>query len=169
MGELDFSKIFGETATSKASFTDENYLNGWGYLGSTPPPYQLFDYLQSLNDKKSKYLYERFNNYLPLTGGIQTNGTQVVEIRDSLTEKTYPIRFNRPTAKPIFVRVDVYDYAEEVWSSNNVNNIKQAIVDYGSQLSFGEDVIVQRLYGPIYSSTQGIGRIEVQMSTDGVS
>ena len=61
MAELDFSKIFGETATSKASFTDENYLNGWGYLGSTPPPYQLFDYLQSLNDKKSKYLYDSIN------------------------------------------------------------------------------------------------------------
>ena len=61
MGELDFSKIFGETATSKASFTDENYINGWGYLGSTPPPYQLFDYLQSLNDKKSKYLYDSLN------------------------------------------------------------------------------------------------------------
>ena len=103
------------------------------------------------------------------SGGIQTNGTQVVEIRDSLTEKTYPIRFNRPTAKPIFVKVDVYDYTEEDWSGNNVNNIKQAIVDYGSQLSFGEDVIVQRFYGPIYSSTKGIGRIEVQMSTDGVT
>ena len=61
MAELDFSKIFGETATSKASFTDENYIKGWGYLGSTPPPYQLFDYLQSLNDKKSKYLYDSIN------------------------------------------------------------------------------------------------------------
>ena len=77
MPELDFSKIFGETATSKASFTDENYINGWGYLGSTPPPYQLFDYLQSLNDKKSKYLYERFNNYLPLTGGTVTGTLDV--------------------------------------------------------------------------------------------
>lgn len=103
------------------------------------------------------------------SGGIQTNGTQVIEIRDNLTKKTYPIRFNRPTAKPIFIKVDVYDYTEEVWISNNVNNIKQAIIDYGSQLSFGEDVIVQRFYGPIYSSTKGIGRIEVQMSTDGVS
>ena len=61
MEEFDFSKIFGETATSKASFTDENYINGWGYLGSTPPPYQLFDYLQGLNDKKSKYLYDSLN------------------------------------------------------------------------------------------------------------
>ena len=101
MAELDFSKIFGETATSKASFTDENYLNGWGYLGSTPPPYQLFDYLQSLNDKKSKYLYDNinenknnllthntassahadirqmFNNYLPLTGGTVTGALNV--------------------------------------------------------------------------------------------
>ena len=61
MEELDFSKIFGETATSKASFTNENYISGWGYLGSTPPPYQLFDYLQGLNDKKSKYLYDSLN------------------------------------------------------------------------------------------------------------
>ena len=103
------------------------------------------------------------------SGGIQTNGTQVIEIQDNLTEKTYPIRFNRPTAKPIFVKVDVYDYAEEDWSNNNVNNIKQAIIDYGGQLLFGEDVIIQRFYGPIYSSTKGIGRIEVQTSTDGVS
>ena len=101
MTELDFSKIFGETAASKASFTDENYLRGWGYLGSTPPPYQLFDYLQSLNDKKSKFLYDslnenknnllahntdtsahadirqRFNSYLPLTGGTVTGTLNV--------------------------------------------------------------------------------------------
>ena len=32
-----------------------------GELGSTPPPYQLFDYLQGLNDKKSKYLYDGLN------------------------------------------------------------------------------------------------------------
>ena len=103
------------------------------------------------------------------SGGIQTNGAKVVEIRDSLTNKTYPIRFNRPTAKPIFVKVDVYDYTEEVWNGNNINNIKQAIIDYGSQLSFGEDVIVQRFYGPIYSSAKGIGRIEAKISTDGVT
>lgn len=107
--------------------------------------------------------------YLTKSGGIQTNGTQVVEIKDNLTTKTYPIRFNRPTTKPIFVKVDVYGYTEEDWSSANVNQIKQAIIDYGGQLSFGDDVINQRFYGPIYSSTKGIGRIEVQMSTDGVT
>lgn len=107
--------------------------------------------------------------YLTKSGGIQTNGTQVIEIKDNLTTKTYPIRFNRPTTKPIFVKVDVYDYTEEVWSSANVNQIKQAIIDYGGQLQFGEDVINQRFYGPIYSSAKGIGRIEAQMSTDGVT
>ena len=107
--------------------------------------------------------------YSTKSGGIQTNGTQVVEIRDNLTSKTYPIHFNRPTNKPIYVKVDVYDYTEEVWSSDSVQLIKQAIVDYGKQLSFGENVIIQRFYGPIYSSTQGIGRLEVQMSTDGAT
>ena len=91
MAELDFFKIFGETATSKASFTDENYLNGWGYLGSTPPPYQLFDYLQSINDKKSKYLYDKMlengNNlsihntdeqaHQPILDLINTNQTEL--------------------------------------------------------------------------------------------
>ena len=107
--------------------------------------------------------------YLTKSGGIQTNGTQVVEIKDNLTTKTYPIRFNRPTTKPIWVKVDVYDYTEEVWSSANVNQIKQAVIDYGGRLSFGEDVILQRFYGPIYAATKGIGRLEVQMSTDGVT
>lgn len=107
--------------------------------------------------------------YLSKSGGIQTNGTQVIEISDNLTAKTYPIRFNRPTNKPIFVKVDVYDYTEEVWSGVNAQLIKKAIVDYGNQLSFGEDVIIQRFYGPIYSSAKGIGRIEVQMSTGGVA
>ena len=107
--------------------------------------------------------------YSTKSGGIQTNGTQVIEIRDNLTSKTYPISFNRPTTKPIYVKVGVYDYTEEEWSSANAQLIKQAIVDYGKQLSFGEDVILQRFYGPIYSSTQGIGRLEVQMSTDGAT
>lgn len=90
MAELDFSKIFGETATSKAEFTDENYLKGWGYLGSTPPPYQLFDYLQSQNDKKAKFLYDKVmsydGRYVPLSGGTMTgnlainSGTEISSI-----------------------------------------------------------------------------------------
>ena len=87
MAELDFSKIFGETATSKVSLTDENYLNGWGYLGSTPPPYQLFDYLQSLNDKKSKYLYDKTienDNKLALHN---TNATAHADIRAKITSE----------------------------------------------------------------------------------
>ena len=81
MAELDFSKIFGETATSKAAFTDEDYLKGWGYLGSTPPPYQLFDYLQSQNDKKAKFLYDKVmsydGRYVPLSGGTMTGNLAI--------------------------------------------------------------------------------------------
>lgn len=107
--------------------------------------------------------------YLTKSGGIQTNGTQTVEIRDALTAKTYPIHFNRPTTKRVYVKVDVYDYDEEVWSGASVKQIKQAIIDYGSKLSFGDDVILQRFYGPIYAATKGIGRLAVTMSTDGSS
>lgn len=106
--------------------------------------------------------------YLSKSGGIQTNGTQVVEIMDTLTAKTYPIHFNRPTNKPIWVKVEVYDYSEEVWNDANVAKIKNAIVEHGNMLSFGENVIIQRFYGPIYSASQGIRRIEVSLSTDGI-
>ena len=85
MAELDFSKIFGETATSKASFTDENYLRGWGYLGSTPPPYQLFDYLQSINDKKTKYLYDRVNENDNKLSIHNTNTVAHADIRAKIT------------------------------------------------------------------------------------
>lgn len=88
MAELDFSKIFGETAKSKASFTDENYLNGWGYLGNTPPPYQLFDYLQSLNDKKSKYLYDRVNENDNNLSIHNTNATAHQPITDMIASIT---------------------------------------------------------------------------------
>lgn len=106
--------------------------------------------------------------YLSKSGGIQTNGSEVVEIRDTITNKTYPIHFNRPSNKPIWVKVEVYDYSEEVWSGANVTKIKNAIVEHGNMLSFGENVIVQRFYGPIYAASQGIGRIEVSLSTDGI-
>lgn len=101
MAELDFSKIFGETATSKASFTDENYLNGWGYLGSTPPPYQLFDYLQSINDKKSKYLYDKVNENGNNLSIHNTNATAHADIRAKITSDINSHNTNVDAHSPI--------------------------------------------------------------------
>lgn len=55
----DFDKIFANKATSVHEWDSDNYNTGWGFLGETPPPYELFDSLQRENDTKAKYLYER--------------------------------------------------------------------------------------------------------------
>lgn len=69
----DYNKIFASGASSTQEWTDENYLKGWGYLGQTPPPYQLFDALFKRLDLKTQELNSNqnniANNYLPLTGG----------------------------------------------------------------------------------------------------
>lgn len=57
--KLDFDKIFANKATSVHEWEKDNYDTGWGFLGETPPPYELFDALQRENDKKTKYLSER--------------------------------------------------------------------------------------------------------------
>ena len=72
----DYNKIFASGASSTQEWTDENYLKGWGYLGQTPPPYQLFDSLFKRLDLKTKELYDEQKNsdkkYVPLTGGTMT-------------------------------------------------------------------------------------------------
>lgn len=69
----DYNKIFASGASSTQEWTDENYLKGWGYLGQTPPPYQLFDALFKRLDLKTQELNSNLNqmtkDYLPLIGG----------------------------------------------------------------------------------------------------
>ena len=72
----DYDKIFASGATSTQDWTDENYLRGWGYLGQTPPPYQLFDALFKRLDLKTQELKSGqdniSSNYVPLAGGVMT-------------------------------------------------------------------------------------------------
>lgn len=65
----DFDKIFANKATSVHEWDKDDYDTGWGFLGETPPPYELFDALQRENDNKTKYLSKR-------TEDINTDLTQ---------------------------------------------------------------------------------------------
>lgn len=65
----DFDKIFANKAISVHEWDKDNYDTGWGFLGETPPPYELFDALQRENDNKTKYLSKR-------TEDINTDLTQ---------------------------------------------------------------------------------------------
>lgn len=79
----DFDKIFANKATSVHEWDKDDYDTGWGFLGETPPPYELFDALQRENDNKTKYLSKRTedintdlnNKYNELKTGLGNTNT----------------------------------------------------------------------------------------------
>ena len=102
-----------------------------------------------------------------LSAGIDTNGSIEVLVEDSegTQEK---VHFNRPKEIPIHVMVTIHEYKEETLPGDLVNIVKQIVVSEGETLGMGKDVIAQRFVGPIYKGTQGIGYIELSISTDGI-
>lgn len=68
----DFNKIWSSTSPlSPYTFSDDNYNEGWNFIGQIPPSRQMWDFLQKNNDEKMQYLA---NNYLPLSGGTMSDG-----------------------------------------------------------------------------------------------
>lgn len=66
----DFSKIWASTSPlTPYEFSENNYKQGWNFVGATPPSRQMWDFLQKNNDEKMQYLAD---NYLPLSGGTMT-------------------------------------------------------------------------------------------------
>lgn len=97
--------------------------------------------------------------------GIDSNGSIEMTVIDSegTPEKVY---FNRPKEIPIYIKVTVWEYKEENLPGDLVNTIKDIIIESGSNLGMGKDVIAQRFLGPIYSKVNGIGYMEIVVSED---
>ena len=55
----NFDLIFGQSASQQYAWSDSDYQNGWGTVGSTPPTAEQFDALQNRSDKKSQELNNR--------------------------------------------------------------------------------------------------------------
>lgn len=90
--------------------------------------------------------------------GIETYGntTQVV-VDDEGTNQT--VKFSRPIDVYIHLQITYQLYNEQVFPVNGEDQIAQAVVDSGNSLEIGEDVLIQRLIGAIYTNLQGIGNI----------
>jgi uncharacterized phage protein gp47/JayE len=102
------------------------------------------------------------------SAGIDTFGSQSVTINDS---QGFPhvINFNRPLVVNIYLNITVTEYPEEALPPNAQTLITEAVIDYGNSLTVGNDVILQRIMGAIYSAVSGIGYISITASTDGVT
>jgi len=103
------------------------------------------------------------------SGGITTYGSVSSDVVDS-QGITHTIYFNRPTILPIYLDIEVTENPEKELSAAAISLIKSAVVDAFSKLEVGQDVILQSLYGYIYSATSGaVGYMEIKGSTDGAT
>lgn len=103
-------------------------------------------------------------NVAPL--GIDTNGEICVRVEDS-EGASQDVCFSRPHEVPIYIKVIIKEYSEEVLPGDAIDKIKDIVLAQISKLAMGNDVIYQRLLGPIYSGVNGIGYIECSVSKDG--
>lgn len=92
--------------------------------------------------------------------GIQPFGNTSYVITDS-QGINQTIFFTRPVDQYIHVRVDYVLYNEEVFPSNGLQMIAQAVKDYGDSLGVGNDIIPQRIMAAIYNRVQGINNLIV--------
>jgi uncharacterized phage protein gp47/JayE len=98
------------------------------------------------------------------TAGIDTNGSISTEVADS-QGVNHTIKFNRPTEVKVWLSITVTKNSEETWSENNATEIKELLLTYGDSLTVGQDVILQKMLGTIYSNTTGIGYVAITATT----
>ena len=93
-------------------------------------------------------------------GGIDTYGSQSVEIRDS-QGIARTINFNRPIGVKIWLNITINKYVEEVFPANAVTLIQQAVFEAGEKLTVGVDVILQRFIATIFNSVSGVAQVTI--------
>jgi hypothetical protein len=63
----DFGKIWASTSPlTPYEFSENNYKEGWNFVGATPPSRQMWDYLQKQNDEKAQWLYLNVVQGIPI-------------------------------------------------------------------------------------------------------
>lgn len=101
--------------------------------------------------------------YLTKPAGIETFGNVTISVPDSNGD-SQTIRFSRAVPKYIWFRVTVQALNdEETVPIGAAELIKQAIVDYGNKnVGVGDDIIVQRFYGPVFDAVSGLGQLLIE-------
>ena len=94
--------------------------------------------------------------------GIETYGNTSIQVLDENNDVQI-CKFSRPSSKFAWMRISINTLnTEEILTSDIVQAIKNAVISYSANLGIGQDIIIQRFYGPVYSATNGIGSITVE-------
>lgn len=63
----DFNKVWASTSPlTPYAFSDDNYKQGWNFVGATPPSRQMWDSIQKQNDEKAQWLYLNVVQGIPI-------------------------------------------------------------------------------------------------------
>jgi len=99
--------------------------------------------------------------WLVKPAGIETYGNVTLTVQDSAGD-AQTVSFSRPVSKYIWMNIVVSLNSEEPLPAGAAAAIKQAVVNYANaNLGPGDDVLLQRFYGPIYASVTGIGQLTI--------
>ncbi len=93
--------------------------------------------------------------------GIETAG-QITEIITDSTGKEQVINFSRPIQRYIWVRLTLQ--ATNGFPSNVNDLATEAVVDKGSELNLGEDVLWQTLVGPVHRAVDNLQEVTVEIA-----
>jgi len=96
--------------------------------------------------------------------GVGTYGLEDYVVEDYAGNLT-GVSWSRPNPQYVNVRVTYSRYNEEPFPDNAVQALKDAIVEYGSNLGLDVDIIPQRMYGVVYNTVSGIGSLNIEVGT----
>lgn len=100
--------------------------------------------------------------------GINPYGGTTLTLKDSQDVET-DISFTKPVEKYLWINIEAAQYSEETLPLNAEDEMKKEIAEWGvNEYNIGIDVIVKRIYQPIYT-IPGIGnvtKLEVAVTED---
>jgi uncharacterized phage protein gp47/JayE len=121
------------------------------------PPYTIHCVVDGGADQDiAKTIWETKGCTTPMLGS-QT----IVYVDENSIPRT--VKFDRPTAVDIDVRITYVPYPEEPTPVDWQTTLKQSVADYINGLGLGLDVIPSKLYVPIYTSVSGIAVILIEL------
>ena len=94
--------------------------------------------------------------------GVQLIGSDSETVYDS-AQMPHTIKYDRPTPQYAWADITLTLHPEEDFPADGLDQVKAAVVAYGEGLTNGDDYILQRLYGPIYS-VDGIASAVIQIA-----
>ena len=111
------------------------------------------------NDEIAQEIWDR------KPAGIETVGDITVATVTDSQGQSRSISFSRPADIYCHLEIDYTLYLEEIFPSNGESAISQAASDAGNLLGINEDVILQRLQGPIFDAVPGIATLVIRIAT----